>query len=114
MANYPNIRPRDIRVWGDKEDKEELYRRLERDDSVNIRLVIAEIVDPPLIFTVVFGLINTLKIIYDFLKERKNKNIEVQISYLDGRTITVKSNNPDELQILIKELAQTKQDSKSP
>ena len=98
----------DIRVWGDEEDKEELYRRIERDKNIATRKIIAEIVDPPLIFTVVFGLINTLKIIYDFLKERKDKNVNVQISLPNGRVVSVKSTNADELQVLIQELEEEK------
>ncbi|MEM3442757.1 MAG: hypothetical protein QXM86_02710 [Candidatus Bathyarchaeia archaeon] len=101
----------DIRVWGDKEDKEELYKRLERDNSICIRRILAEAMDPPLIVSVVFGLINVLKIIHDFLKEKKDKHIEVMISYPDGRTFNITSVNPDKLQVLIQELAKSKENS---
>jgi hypothetical protein len=108
LESHSDIQIQDIRVWGDKEDKEELYRRLRKDKNIGIRLSLAEIVDPPLIFTITFGLISTLKIIHDFLKERKTKNIEVQISHRDGRVTTIKSTNPDELQVLIQELVEEK------
>ena len=97
---------RNIRVWGDKKDKEELYNRLIEDKNVSIRKLLLEVIDPPLAFTVVFGLISSLKIIYDLLKEKKDKNIEVQISYSDGRVVTVKSTNPDKLRVLIQELTE--------
>lgn len=104
----------DIRVWGDKEDKKEMYRRIERDENVRVRRILAESVDPPLILNVVIGLINALKIIHDFLKERKSKNIDIQISLRDGRVVSVKSTNPDKLQVLIRELAEEKLKSASP
>jgi len=106
LRNYP-----DIRVWGDKEDKEELYRRISKDKDIKVRKVLAEAVDPPLILSVVFGLIATLKIVHDFLRERKSKNIEVYIRLRDGRVISVKSTNPDELKVLVGELTKEKQSS---
>ena len=113
LKDYPDVRIQDIRVWGNKEDKEELYRRLERDKKIIVRRSLVEIVEPPLIVTIVLGMIPALKAIYDWLKERKDKNIEVQVSLSDSRVITVKATNPDELKVLIQELAEGKQKTSS-
>ena len=96
-----------IKVFGDREDKEELRRRIESDKSIVVRRGIAEILDPPYIVSIVVGMITALKLTYDFLKERKKKKIEVYVSLPNGRYVSVKSTNPDDLKVLIKELEKT-------
>ena len=103
MERYPSIR-----VVGDREDKEELRRRIESNKNIVIRPTLAESLDPPLIVNIVVGLITALKITYDFLKERKKKKIEVYVSLPTGRYVSVKSTNPDDLKVLIEELEETK------
>jgi hypothetical protein len=108
LENNPSIR-----VFGDREDKEELYRRIKRDKTIRVKPILAEVIDPPLILNIVLGMIDLLILVHDFLKERKSKNIEVQISLGDGKTISIKSTNPDKLQVVIKELTKAKGSSGS-
>lgn len=99
MEKYPSIR-----IFADKEDEEELRHQIESDKNIVVRPTLAESLDPPLILNIVVGLIPVLILVYDLLKKRKKKKIEVYISLPDGRYISVKSTNPDELKVLINEL----------
>lgn len=77
MEGYPSIR-----VFGDKEDKEELRRRIESNKNVVIRRTLVEVLDPPYIVSIVVGLITVLKITYDFLQDRKKRRLRFKSHYL--------------------------------
>lgn len=96
----------DIRVFGDSKDKEELYKRIKENKDIKSRRIFAEALEPPLILQIIFGTITALIAIYNFLKEKKEKNIKVGITLPDGRVLTIRATNADDLQILINELAE--------
>lgn len=96
----------DIRVWGDSEDKNEILNRIQENKDIYVRHIFAEALEPPLILHLFSGLVNALKLIYDFLKEKRKKKLKVQILLSDGRLISVNSTNFEDLNILIKELTE--------
>ena len=94
-------------IQADPEDKRELLKRLS-EKGVKVRHFGTDTTGTlqQIYFTVrtLVGLI----IIYEFLKEKKEKDIEVIINKSNGESITVSTKNADKLKIKIDEYKETK------
>ena len=99
------LRRDEIRVWGEAEDKEELYNLIIEREDMKIRRGFAEIIEPPLIINILSGLLNLLILLRNYLQGKREKNITVGITLSDGKIITITSKDFQELNIIIDELS---------
>jgi len=98
----------EIRIWGESEDKEEFYNLLMEREDIVIRRGLAEAIGAPLIINMISGLLNIFKILRDFLKGKREKNLKIGITLSDGRIMTITSQDFQELNIIIDEYSQKK------
>jgi len=93
-----------VRIWGEAQDKDEIYNQILERGDINVTKIFAEIIDPPLILSITTGLLSILKLIYDYYKNKNKNKIKITFDLPDGRLITIDSKNFEELNVIIDEL----------